>query len=62
MVHHIQTKIWFTYNTNNYDMVTIKRLTLKKDKVLKILVKNASYNIVIWFFGGKIPSRQKNEM
>jgi hypothetical protein len=48
MVHHIQTKIWFTYNnTNNNDMVAIKRSTLKKDKDLKILVRNASYNIRI---------------
>jgi hypothetical protein len=31
MVHHIQTKIWFTYNnTNNYDMVVIKNQSFEK--------------------------------
>jgi hypothetical protein len=31
----------------NYDMVAIKRLTLKTDKVLKNSVKNVSYNVRI---------------
>jgi hypothetical protein len=39
MIHH--------NNTNNFDMVAIKRLTLKRDKKFKILIRNASYNITI---------------
>jgi hypothetical protein len=48
MVHHIQTKIWFTFNnTNNFDMVALKR-----DKVLENSIKNASYNVTILIFVG----------
>jgi hypothetical protein len=54
MVQHIQTKIWFTYNNrNNYGMVAIRRLILKRDKNLKKLVKKfTSYNVTILIFIG----------
>ncbi len=63
MVHHIQTKIRFTYNnTNNYDTMAIRRLIFKKDKILKKLIKNASYNTTILISMGKMLLTQENEM
>jgi len=53
MVHYIQTKIWLIYNNiNNYDMVAIKKMILKRNKILKNLVKNVSYNVTILIFVG----------
>jgi hypothetical protein len=43
-------------------MVAIKRLIQKRNKILKILIKNASYNTTILISMGKMILTKENEM
>jgi hypothetical protein len=42
--------------------MAIRRLIFKKDKILKKLIKNASYNTTILISMGKMLLTQENEM